>query len=288
MALDVANLTSAQKALIENLHKALNEAAVDEEVTIAYSGGLDSRFLAFCAKAFGFKVRLLHVAGNHIAVSESHEAVDFAKAMGLVCDVVRLKLPTPQALASAQKRRCYVCKSAIFSQLKELATGGKLCDGTNASDTLVFRPGAQALKELGIYSPLQRAGFAKPDIREVGKLLGFANPMQAARPCLLTRFPYGVEPTADKLAVIAKVEDFIDRDPDTKSLRVRLRYPQGLPELHIEKDCLIGKDEQFLKDLKARLQSTFAPDLKGLTIRVLDKLSGFYDSPTSKTDNARQ
>ncbi len=278
MAFDnIGALTQEQKTLLANLKSALTDASFEGGVTIAYSGGLDSRFLSFCAKAFGFNVRLLHVAGNHIAVQESQEAIDFAKDMGLTCEVVRLKLPTPQALAAAQKRRCYVCKSAIFSQLKALAAGGKLCDGTNASDTLVFRPGAQALKELGIYSPLQQAGFTKPDIRAVGKILGFANPTQAARPCLLTRFPYGVEPTADKLAVIAKAEEWIDNAPDTKGLRVRLRYPQGLPELHIEKESLTGKDETFIKDLKARLQAAFASDLSGLSIRVLDKLSGFYD-----------
>ena len=275
---DIAPLSEAQKKLLENLESELQKASFDHTVTIAYSGGLDSRFLAFCAKAFGFNVKLLHVAGNHIAVQESREAVDFARDMGLNCEVVHLKLPTPQELAAAQKRRCYVCKSAIFSQLKALALGGKLCDGTNLSDTLVFRPGAQALKELGIYSPLHAAGFAKADIRATGKLLGFQAPDQVARPCLLTRFPYGVEPTADKLSVIAQVESWIDANEETKGLRVRLRYPDGnLPELHIEKSSLADRDEDYLVRLQEQLVHAFSPALNGLKVCLLDKLSGFYD-----------
>lgn len=276
---DIAPLSETQKKQLERLQSELDKASVDNTVTVAYSGGLDSRFLAFCAKNFGFKVRLLHVAGSHIAAQESQEAVDFARRMGLVCEVVHLKLPTPQELAAAQKRRCYVCKSAIFSQLKALALGGKLCDGTNASDALVFRPGAQALKELGIYSPLQAAGFAKADIRATGKLLGFDSPEQMARPCLLTRFPYGVEPTPEKLSVIAQVESWIDAHEKANPLRVRLRYPDGrLPELHIEKASLAGRSQDDLHRLKVQLVGEFSPALDGLKVRVLDRLSGFYDT----------
>lgn len=280
---DLSGLTEVQKGLLENLKKTLKHAAADNTVTIAYSGGLDSRFLAFCAHHFGFAVRLLHVAGEHIAKQETDEAVAFAKGMGLTCDVVHINLPTPQALASAQKRRCYVCKHTIFSQLKAFAQGGQLCDGTNASDTLVFRPGAQALKELGIHSPLMEAGIAKPDIRAIGKVLGFAHPEQVARPCLLTRFPYGVEPTAEKLSVIARVESTLDTWPEAKNLRVRLRYPDGkTPELHIETASLTDASEAFLDNLKARLIETFGKDVEGLKLCVMDKLSGYYDRQETK------
>ncbi|MGN1150274.1 MAG: hypothetical protein ACI4SY_06165, partial [Sutterella sp.] len=223
--------TGLPSALIE----ALRRAAPNGLVTIAYSGGLDSRFVAFSAKRAGFKVRLLHVRGPHIAPSETQEAVDGARELGLeaeLLDIDPLKLP---ALASAGRERCYVCKSGLFAELLRIAGHEPLCDGTNHSDLSGYRPGRRALLELGIHSPLEEAGLGKPDIRRFAARLGMPRPDQAARPCLLTRFPYGALPSAELLHLTAEAEDYISQHPVGAGLRFRLRFPDGVRvELHID------------------------------------------------------
>ncbi len=272
------NLSPEDRGMLQQLYEALLCASVEGVVTIAYSGGLDSRFLSFCAKMMHFDVVLLHVAGNHIAEEETRAAKEYAADMGLECRLVDVALPTPEVLAQAQKERCYVCKRAIFSQLKEWVPQGKLCDGTNASDALVYRPGARALQELGIYSPLATARIAKSDIRRIAGALGMACPEQAARPCLLTRFPYGVKPTAEKLKTIALVESWVDSGIAVKGVRCRLRYPDGnTPELHLEESSLPSPYDAFLSDLQTDLQSRFGDQFSGLKIKVMETLSGYFD-----------
>ncbi len=178
----------------ERLALRLSEASSDGAVTLAYSGGLDSRFLAFFAKLAGFRVRLLHVTGPHVAPAETAEAVAEARAMGLEAELVPLAPADMPDLAAAGRLRCYVCKRHIFTELLRIAGNAPLCDGTNHSDLAVYRPGRRALEELGIRSPLAEADISKAEIRSLGAALGFRNPGQMARPCLLTRFPYGMKP----------------------------------------------------------------------------------------------
>ena len=90
---------------------------------------------------------------------------------------------------SPPRDACAVCKRHIFTELLRIAGDAQLCDGTNHSDLAVYRPGRKALEELGIRSPLAEADISKDEIRSLGAALGFRNPGQMARPCLLTRFP---------------------------------------------------------------------------------------------------
>ena len=257
---------------------ALRRAAPNGLVTIAYSGGLDSRFVAFSAKRAGFKVRLLHVRGPHIAPSETQEAVDGAHELGLdpeILDINPLKLP---ALASAGRERCYVCKTGLFTELLRIAGGEPLCDGTNHSDLSGYRPGRRALLELGIHSPLEEAGLGKPDIRAFAARLGMPRPDQAARPCLLTRFPYGALPSADLLHLTAGAEDYISAHPAGSRLRFRLRFPDGMkPELHIDAASADGLSASELARLTEDLKAAFSPKLDLLVLKRFVTLSGFYD-----------
>ena len=144
-------------------------AGADHTVSIAYSGGLDSRFLAFVSKFLGYRVRLLHVAGPHMAPSETAQAVADARAMGIEPELIMANPLGITDLASAGKNRCYVCKHHVFTELLARTTDKKLCDGTNKDDLSVYRPGRKALAELGIYSPLAKAGFGKKEIRNGSK-----------------------------------------------------------------------------------------------------------------------
>lgn len=262
--------------LPQELQAALQRAAHNNVISIAYSGGLDSRFLSFAAQKAGYNVHLLHVVGPHIAPEETEYAKEAAARLGLDVTVIHINPLNVQALSAAGKNRCYVCKSAVFTELKKHAAGGVLCDGTNASDALVFRPGAKALRELGIHSPLAEAGLTKDAIRALGRKIGFENPEQVARPCLLTRFPYGAMPDAPRLKLVADAERFIAGHPLAQGLRFRLRFPKPeTPQLHIERASLALSEEE-LSDLVSAVKSRF-PQLSAMQVQLLDKLSGFYD-----------
>ena len=268
-------------ALPQALKDAVAAASFDGTVTIAYSGGLDSRFLAFAASKLGYHVVLLHVAGPHMAPSESEGAFKDARDMGLTVTVITANPLGITELAAAGKNRCYVCKRHVFTELLKHAAGGRLCDGTNASDLTVYRPGRKALTELGIHSPLAEAGIGKPDIRRIARTMGMAHPDQAARPCLLTRFPYGMMPDAGTLSLIAEAEDWLEAQPEARGLKFRLRFPNPQKRneavLHVEKSSLGPRTEADLNHLVQRLKTQFSPKLNFLTYVVLEKLSGFYD-----------
>lgn len=264
--------------LPEALKVALTCASKDGLVTLAYSGGLDSRFLAFAAKRLGFTVRLLHISGPHVAPSDTQEALNYAKRMGLAVERVHVDPTNLMDLVNAGRTRCYVCKRHLFEALLKVSGDYPLSDGINASDCLVYRPGRKALEELGIHSPLAESGITKDEIRRLGRALGFEAPDQAARPCLLTRFPYGVCPTKAQLDLIAEVEHWIATHPTYHALRFRLRFPDGVtPSLHVEESSMkiVGLEE--LEDLTEVLKHVFGSQLEQLTVETQTTLSGFYD-----------
>lgn len=267
---------------LERLASKLSEASSNGAVTLAYSGGLDSRYLAFFAKLAGFRVRLLHVTGPHVAPAETAEAVAEARAMGLEAELVPLDPADMPDLAAAGRLRCYVCKRHIFTELLRIAGDAQLCDGTNHSDLAVYRPGRKALEELGIRSPLAEADISKDEIRSLGAALGFRNPGQMARPCLLTRFPYGMKPASRDLILAADaeaaVEALMKEDDRLQGLRFRCRFPDGVsPVMHLERSSVIHAEAQKL--LAEGLRKKLGERASRLRVELVDQLSGWFDRP---------
>lgn len=265
---------------LARLAQKLSDDSQNGLVTLAYSGGLDSRFLAFFAKLAGFRVRLLHVTGPHIAPSETEEAVSEARAMGLEVELVPMDPATMPDLAAAGRLRCYVCKRHIFTELLKVAGDATLCDGTNHSDLAVYRPGRKALEELGVRSPLAEADISKPEIRMLGAQLGFRRPDQMARPCLLTRFPYGVKPSSLNLKLAAgaeaAVEALMKEDEGLQGIRFRCRFPDGVsPVMHVERSSV--KDEKALERLSEGLKKRLEERGQALRVELVDELSGYFD-----------
>lgn len=246
-------------------------------VSVAYSGGIDSRFLAFFAAQRGLTVELLHAAGGHVSKEETAEAQERAEAMNLTVRLVSAALPSPQALAKAGRERCYVCKRSIYSALKKTASY-PLCDGGNADDMHVFRPGSRAVAELGVHTPLAQAGMTKAMIRAAASQMGLSDPQQPARPCLLTRFDYGDTPDAGRLLLTEEAENFLQAQPELKA-GFRLRWVEGTPELHASaQNALTG---EALEAVRERLAARFA-SLSNVRVRVLERLSGWFDRPENR------
>ena len=193
-------------------------------LAIAFSGGLDSRFLAFTAARAGLDPLLVHAHGPHVPQHETQAAQEWAARHNMRLLEVYFTPLEAVDLAGSGTKRCYYCKKALFAMLQQAlasAVGAEgpggtsgaagrgaytLCDGTNASDTKTFRPGLKALQEAGIVSPLADAGLEKNTLRLLGEALGLEWAQQPATPCLLTRFPYGAVPSCAQLAALAQGE----------------------------------------------------------------------------------
>jgi uncharacterized protein len=267
--------------VLSRLATVLGEIAEQNRFALAYSGGLDSRFLAYMAQRLGIEPRLMHVAGPHISPEETAYARDWAASHSLFYEEVHVDPLELPLVASGDRRRCYACKHSLFSMLKQ-RTHLPLCDGTNTSDAGQYRPGMEAVRELGIRSPLALAGMAKDDIRRSAVSTGMENPDQKAHPCLLTRLPYGMKPERRLLAAIADGE---------RAVR-HLFSSAGLPEQDFRLR-LVAADQSELHFLPATAE-LLSPALRREIIRrvceaareisaprivFVDKLSGFFDKP---------
>lgn len=191
--------------LIEHLHDL-------KHVAIAFSGGVDSTFLAKAAKeALGDLAIAITVDAPYIPRWELEESKALAESIGI--QHLILKMPDiADSIANNPKERCYLCKTLIFSTLLEevKALGiDTLMDGSNYDDTKDYRPGMLALKELKIASPLLELEWTKDEIRMTSKALGLRTYDKPAYACLLTRLQYNQKINKSDLERIEKSEVYM-------------------------------------------------------------------------------
>jgi pyridinium-3,5-biscarboxylic acid mononucleotide sulfurtransferase len=180
-------------------------------VVVAFSGGVDSAFLAAVANDV-LGERALSVTADSPSYPARHRevAVALAGRCGLRHEFVATsEMDSPEYTANPSNR-CYYCKRELFGRLTALARArgfAVVVDGNNADDRGDYRPGRQAARELGVRSPLDEAGLTKADIRELSRRLGLSTWDQPASACLSSRIPYGSEVTVEKLQMIERAED---------------------------------------------------------------------------------
>lgn len=178
-------------------------------IALAFSGGLDSRFLAHTALNAGADIHAVHIAGPHVPGEEEAFCRAWAAERGLPLTVAECDPLSIPEVAAGREDRCYYCKRAIFTAIRRAAPDRIICDGTNASDLSAYRPGLRALSELAVISLMAELGIDKAAIHEMATLTGMDRPDQAARPCLLTRFNYGLSPDKETLARIDAAENAV-------------------------------------------------------------------------------
>lgn len=191
---------------------------------VAYSGGVDSVFLAHVAHEVLGERALAAIADSpSLPRRELEEAVRTAREFGIPLEVVRTgEFQNNQYLANPANR-CYFCKHELFSELLPLARERGLAVvayGENASDAGDHRPGAAAAAEFRVVAPLKAAGLTKAEIRAFSRQLGLPTADKPQLACLSSRIPYGEPVTPEKLRMIEEVEYFL-RDLGLRDVRVR-------------------------------------------------------------------
>ncbi|MEP6593166.1 MAG: ATP-dependent sacrificial sulfur transferase LarE [Acidobacteriota bacterium] len=193
-------------------------------VIVAYSGGVDSAYLAWAAnRALG--AAALAVTADSPSYPERHRAlaIRIAQQVGFRHEFIRTdEMARPEYRANPANR-CYYCKHELYTHLTAIARERGIpvvVDGSNADDRGDYRPGRQAAREFGVRSPLDEVGLTKDGIRELSRRAGLPTWDEPASACLSSRIPYFSEVTDEKLRMIEQAEAAL-RDLGFRICRVR-------------------------------------------------------------------
>lgn len=214
---------------------------------VAYSGGVDSAYLAWAAwRALGRGV--LAVTADSPSYPRSHRemAERVARDVGFAHRVVGTREIDNPDYARNPSNRCYFCKTELFDVLEALRAEldwPAVAYGINADDTGDFRPGHRAAEEHRVLSPLLDVGLSKLEIRELSRRAGLATAELPASACLSSRIPYGMSVTPEKLQQIDRAEDAL-RALGYRQVRVRHHGELARVELASDElDRALDRDE---------------------------------------------
>jgi uncharacterized protein len=206
-------------------------------VAVAFSGGVDSTFLLNAAKeALGNRVIAVTARSLSFPQRELDEATAFAKTQEIEHYIVDSEELDIDGFSQNPKNRCYLCKSELFTKIREIAESkgfGAILEASNSDDNGDYRPGLIAVKELGIYSPLRQIGFTKAEIRELSKEQGLPTWNKPSFACLSSRFPYGESITPQRLQMIDKAEQYL---LDLGIWQVRVRFHDNLARIETDEN----------------------------------------------------
>jgi len=193
-------------------------------VLVAYSGGVDSAYLAFVARGELRDDMLAVIADSpSLARVQLDDAVSFANEQGIPLEVISTaEMERPEYIRN-DGQRCFHCKDELFTVMENLrATRGfdTIAYGVNLDDQGDFRPGQQAAQQHHVAAPLLNAGLTKQEIRELAHQAGLRLWDKPASACLSSRIEYGRPVTREALSVIELGEDAV-RALGFRQFRVR-------------------------------------------------------------------
>ena len=178
---------------------------------VAYSGGVDSAYLAWAAhQALGADMLAVLADSPSLARAQLQDALAFAQEQHIPLEIVATSEMEDPAYIQNDASRCFHCKDELFSVMEELrAARGFDCVayGVNSDDQGDFRPGQEAARRHGVAAPLLEAGLAKSEIRELARAAGLRLWDKPASACLSSRIEYGRAVTPEALAQVERGED---------------------------------------------------------------------------------
>lgn len=239
-------------------------------IAVAFSGGVESMFLLRVAHdVLGDNVLAVTAASCSFPERELREAKKFCEENGIrhvVCQSEELDI---EGFRQNPVNRCYLCKHELFEKIGEIAAENHLAavaEGSNMDDNGDYRPGLQAVKELGVKSPLRQAGLNKDEIRQLSRMLGLPTWNKQSFACLSSRFVYGETISEEKLSMVDRAEQLL-LDLDFHQVRVRIHDKLARIEI---------LPEEFSRILDDSVRNTIYDTLKslGFTYVTLD-LAGY-------------
>ncbi|MFP5227924.1 MAG: ATP-dependent sacrificial sulfur transferase LarE [Acidobacteriota bacterium] len=247
---------------LEEKHQALQEQLRKlGSVLVAYSGGVDSAFLAWAAhQALGD--RMLAAIADSASLARSHyrDAVAFAEENGIPLLVLETKELEREAYAANHGDRCFHCKDELFTALEaERARRqfGAVAYGLNLDDGKDFRPGQRAAAEHHVAAPLAEAGLTKADIRALAQAAGLRVWDKPASACLSSRIEYGRRVTTE---VLRQVEDAEEALRGLGLVRFRVRHHGSVARIEIaEEELATALDPVFFRKMAAGVRAAGFP-----------------------------
>lgn len=213
------------QALLDKYDRLKDYLASLGSVAVAFSSGVDSTFLLYAAKeALGDHAIAVTASSCSFPERELKEAKEYCKKMGIRHFVIKSEELEIEGFSHNPKNRCYLCKHELFEKIGALAKEqgiNEIAEGSNLDDNGDYRPGLQAVAELGVKSPLRHIGFTKQEIRELSQYLNIPTWNKQSFACLSSRFPYGDLINEKKLKMVDRAEQLL-LDMGFHQLRVRI------------------------------------------------------------------
>jgi uncharacterized protein len=250
---------------------------------VAYSGGVDSAFLAWTAhQVLGGQMLAAIADSASLARTHLEDALAFAREHEIPVEVVETQELENPAYIRNDAMRCFHCKDELFTVLGRYCEGrgfDAIAYGVNADDAGDFRPGQQAARQHGVLAPLLEAGLNKAEIRELARqaeLLVWDKPASA---CLSSRMEYGRAVTPEALSVIERGEDAL-RAMGFRQFRVR--HHGEIVRIEIAR-------EEFPRALTAEMAREFTAVFKALGFKFVTlDLEGFRSGSMNQLLTAEQ
>ena len=233
-----------------------------ESVVVAYSGGVDSTYLAYAAtRALGDRALAVTADSPSYSRRNRRMAIEVAELFALRHEIIQTHEVDQQEYRANPANRCYFCKHEVYTHLTRLAAARQaiVIDGNNADDRGDYRPGRQAGREFGVRSPLDEVDLGKDEIRELSRSAGLPTWDEPSSACLSSRVPYHSEVTVDKLLIIEHAEEAIR----ALGFRVyRVRHHDEMARVEIARD-------EMVRALDPEIAAAMVSGLKALGYRYV-------------------